>query len=54
MAVMKECVLCSQKPDGLVYASENWRVILADEAGYPGFCRVIWNRHVAEMTDLDE
>ena len=19
---------------------------------YPGFCRVIWNRHVAEMTDL--
>ena len=51
---MKECVLCSWNADGLVYASENWRVIMADEAGYPGFCRVIWNSHVAEMTDLDE
>lgn len=54
MTVMKECVLCSRNPDGLVYAGENWRVIMVDEAGYPGFCRVIWNRHVAEMTDLDE
>lgn len=54
MAVMKECVLCSRNPDGLVYAGENWHVILVDETGYPGFCRVIWNRHVAEMTDLDE
>jgi len=28
------------------------RIILADEAAYPGFCRVILNRHVREMTDL--
>lgn len=24
-----------------------------DDPALPGFCRVIWNRHVAEMTDLD-
>lgn len=54
MALIKECVLCSRNQDGMIYAGENWRVIVVDEAGYPGFCRVIWNRHVAEMTDLDE
>ncbi len=28
-------------------------VILVDDANYPGFCRVVWNAHVKEMTDLD-
>jgi diadenosine tetraphosphate (Ap4A) HIT family hydrolase len=28
------------------------RVVLVDEPDYPGFCRVIWNAHVKEMTDL--
>jgi diadenosine tetraphosphate (Ap4A) HIT family hydrolase len=26
--------------------------VLVEERGYPGFCRVIWNAHVREMTDL--
>ena len=29
------------------------RVILAQEPDYPGFCRVVWNGHVAELSDLD-
>ena len=29
------------------------RVVLVDDASFPGFCRVIWNAHVAEATDLD-
>lgn len=28
------------------------RVIFANEPDYPGFCRVIWNEHVAEMSQL--
>ena len=28
------------------------RVVLADEPGYSGFCRVIVERHVRELTDL--
>ena len=31
----------------------NLRVIAVhNEAGAPAFCRVIWNNHVSEMTDL--
>ena len=28
------------------------RIVLVDEPDYPGFCRVILERHVSEMTDL--
>jgi diadenosine tetraphosphate (Ap4A) HIT family hydrolase len=28
------------------------RVVLVGDPDYPGFCRVIWNAHVREMTDL--
>jgi diadenosine tetraphosphate (Ap4A) HIT family hydrolase len=28
------------------------RVIRVDDPDYPAFCRVIWNTHVREMTDL--
>lgn len=48
------CVLCSAGQDEVVYTSKKWRVLLVDDADYPGFCRVIWNSHVAEMTDLAE
>jgi diadenosine tetraphosphate (Ap4A) HIT family hydrolase len=27
-------------------------VIRVDDAAHPGFCRVVWRAHVAEMTDL--
>jgi diadenosine tetraphosphate (Ap4A) HIT family hydrolase len=27
-------------------------VIAVDDPNYPGFCRVIWNEHVREMSDL--
>lgn len=27
-------------------------VVLVDEPDYPGFCRVIWNTHIREMSDL--
>ncbi len=29
-------------------------VLLIDDAAYPGFCRVVWQRHVKEMTDLSD
>jgi diadenosine tetraphosphate (Ap4A) HIT family hydrolase len=28
------------------------RIVLVDDADYPGFCRVVLERHVKEMTDL--
>ena len=45
------CELCqlSVQP---IYADDKLAVILVDDAAYPGFCRVIWNEHVKEMSDL--
>ena len=47
------CELCTVAGEVLVQSPE-WRVVLVREAHYPGFCRVIWNAHVQEMTDLSE
>lgn len=47
------CELCGQAGGSIVLASERLRVVLVDDADFPGFARVIWNDHVREMTDLD-
>jgi diadenosine tetraphosphate (Ap4A) HIT family hydrolase len=53
---MTNCVLCEEelKPEEgqLIWRGDDCRVILVDDPDLPGFCRVIWNHHVAEMTDL--
>lgn len=38
----------------LLWQDDFCRVVLVDDAHYPGFCRVILNRHVKEMSNLDE
>lgn len=48
------CPLCTTDGGRLVWRSAALRVIIADEAAYPGFCRVVWQGHVAELSDLDE
>jgi diadenosine tetraphosphate (Ap4A) HIT family hydrolase len=49
-----DCDLCANAGGQLLWRDTSCRVVLVDERGYPGFCRVIWNAHVAEMTDLAE
>lgn len=49
-----DCPFCQGVGGELLWQDDVLRVVLADEPGYPGFCRVILNTHVAEMTDLDE
>lgn len=46
------CELCDQTGGQLLWRDERCRVVQVDDPDYPGFCRVIWNAHVAEMTDL--
>ena len=36
----------------MIWRGDDCRVILVNDPDLPGFCRVIWNRHIAEMTDL--
>ena len=47
------CELCVNTGGVVLWRSDICRVIRVDDAHYPGFCRVIWNAHVREMTDLD-
>jgi diadenosine tetraphosphate (Ap4A) HIT family hydrolase len=53
---MTNCVLCKEelKPEEgqLIWRGDEARIILVNDPDLPGFCRVIWNHHVAEMTDL--
>lgn len=46
------CELCAGPGGRLLYDDGRLRVVIVDEADYPGFVRVIWNAHVREMTDL--
>ena len=46
------CPLCSSQSDSVLWRDDRVRVILVDDASYGGYCRVILQRHVKEMTDL--
>lgn len=48
---MKNCELCEHQGD-VIISTAQWRVVLIDDPHYPGYCRVIWNTHVKEMSDL--
>jgi diadenosine tetraphosphate (Ap4A) HIT family hydrolase len=49
---MDNCPLCSAQHEKVLWSNDALRIILVDDISYPGFCRVILNRHVKEMTDL--
>lgn len=48
------CELCTTKGETLLWRGPHCRIILVGDADYPGFCRVIWNEHIKEMTDLPQ
>jgi len=48
------CELCNRTGGDLLWQGAFCRVVYVEEPGYPGFCRVIWQAHVKEMTDLSE
>jgi diadenosine tetraphosphate (Ap4A) HIT family hydrolase len=47
------CELCDSAGGDMLWQDELCRVVLVEDRDYPGFCRVILNRHVSEMTELD-
>jgi diadenosine tetraphosphate (Ap4A) HIT family hydrolase len=51
MTDVRVCELCMPQV-APIWANDQFSVILVDDANYPGFCRVIWNTHVKEMSDL--
>lgn len=47
-----DCPLCTQDGGVLLWANGDMRVVHVPDPQHPGYTRVIWNRHVAEMTQL--
>lgn len=52
MTKLVGCELCELAASSKVVANDKFSVILAIDANYPGFARVIWNEHVREVSDL--
>ncbi|ODS61524.1 MAG: HIT domain-containing protein [Acidovorax sp. SCN 68-22] len=48
------CALCAQDGGTLVWYGKVLRVVHVEEAGFPGYYRVIWNAHVAEFSELSD
>ena len=46
------CPLCQPDSAQILWRDASCRVIWVEDADYPGFCRVILNAHVKEMSDL--
>ncbi|MGE5027476.1 MAG: HIT family protein [Betaproteobacteria bacterium] len=46
------CELCDDIGGELLWQDGLCRVVLVDDRDYPGFCRVVWDGHIKEMTDL--
>src|SRR3989338_3331049 len=51
---MTQCPLCRPENETVLWRDDHCRIVLVNDADHPAFCRVIWEVHVKEMTDLDE
>ena len=50
---MQQCVFCTEAGGEVLWEDDACRVVWAYEPDYPALCRVIWDRHVKEMTELE-
>jgi diadenosine tetraphosphate (Ap4A) HIT family hydrolase len=48
------CVYCDRTAETVIWSDARCRVLLVSDSAFTGFCRVVWNTHVGEFTDLDE
>ena len=46
------CPLCQARNENVLWHDATLRVVQVGDPDYSGFCRVVLNRHVKEMTDL--
>jgi diadenosine tetraphosphate (Ap4A) HIT family hydrolase len=49
-----KCEFCDTPGGPVLWQNDLCRVVRVDEPDYPGFVRVILNRHAREMSDLGE
>ena len=46
------CPFCDAAGGRVVFETPRWRVVHADEAGFPAFYRLVWTDHVREFSQL--
>lgn len=46
------CPLCEGPGGRVVVQAASWRLVHAEEAGFPAFYRVVWQEHVREFSQL--
>ena len=46
------CPLCQTTGEDILFSNDLYRIVAVNDPAWPGFCRVILNRHAAEMSDL--
>jgi diadenosine tetraphosphate (Ap4A) HIT family hydrolase len=49
-----KCEFCESPGGAVIWRGPLCRVVRVDEPDYPGFCRVILERHATELTQLAE
>lgn len=47
------CPLCEAAGGSVVLETPRWRLIHADEPGFPAFYRLVWTSHVREFSQLE-
>jgi diadenosine tetraphosphate (Ap4A) HIT family hydrolase len=52
MARVSGCELCDGPGGTVLWQDSRLRVVRVADPDYPSFCRVVWNAHVKELTDL--
>ncbi|RYF15150.1 MAG: HIT family protein [Comamonadaceae bacterium] len=52
MSAAAGCPFCEGPGGRVVVQAAQWRLIHAQEAGFPAFYRVVWQDHVREFSDL--
>lgn len=48
----QNCAHCAGLNEHRLWEGERQRIVLVHDTGFEGWCRVIWNDHVSELTDL--
>ena len=51
---MESCRLCKEEGGSLIWSGVDCRIVQVSDPVLPGFCRVIWHRHVTEMSGLNQ
>ena len=50
---MDSCRLCREEGGALVWSGADCKIVQVSDTSLPGFCRVIWHHHIAEMSALN-